>query len=347
MTRKPFFSIVIPTYNRANLLKAAIAICLKQTFVDFEIVISDNCSTDNTKDVVKSFGDKRIRYFKNKKNIGGEPNMKKVMQYARGEYLFMTGDDDFILFENTLDEIKKIIEGNKYGLIRLNLIERKFIGKGIKKSKITTEHNIKLQKKSSPEEILDFFTQIDVTHIAGLVIKNSGNISKKMINCPEIPWIRVIYDVTKLYGAYFLSNYYMVITWSQGEILTLYELRKNNRLMFEDYTDFIFTIIPKERLRRYKLRYYERYIKHQPVIKLYSSNLSLLKFDRRLLKLEPKIKNNIFFWIYLIISLATPMFLWKVARVIQHKKADRLDSLKNRDKIYNKFNALDKKYYSI
>ncbi|MDO8657120.1 MAG: glycosyltransferase family 2 protein [Candidatus Levybacteria bacterium] len=347
MIKKPLFSILIPTYNRAELLKATISICLNQSFQDFEIVISDNCSTDETEEIVKSFRDKRIKYFKNKKNIGAEPNMKKVMEHATGEYLFMMGDDDFILFENTLEEIKKIIEDTKFGFIRLNLIERKFIGKGIRKSKINIEHNIKFQKNSSPEKILDFFTQIDVTHIAGLVIKNSDNLYKKMIDCPEVPWIRVIYDVTKLYGAYFLSNHYMVITWSQGEILTLYELRKNNHLMFEDYTDFIFTIIPKERLRRYKLKYYERYIKHQPVIKLYSSNLSLLKFDRRLLELEPHLKYNILFWIYLTISLVTPMFLWRIVRVIQHKKVDRLDYLENRDKIYNKCNALNKKYYAI
>ena len=134
MTKRPFFSIVIPTYNRASFLKASIAITLQQTFKDFEIIISNNCSTDDTRKVVNSFKDKRIRYFENKKNIGGEPNMIKAFSYARGKYLFTTGDDDFILFQDTFEKIKKILDKTGYGFIRLNLIERKFIGKGIRKS---------------------------------------------------------------------------------------------------------------------------------------------------------------------------------------------------------------------
>src|SRR3989344_921968 len=101
MTKRPFFSIVIPTYNRASFLKASIAITLQQTFKDFEIIISNNCSTDDTRKVVNSFKDKRIRYFENKKNIGGEPHMIKAFSYARGKNPFTTGDDDFILFQDT------------------------------------------------------------------------------------------------------------------------------------------------------------------------------------------------------------------------------------------------------
>ena len=119
MTNPPFFSIVIPTYNRAKFLKTTLLIILKQTFQDFELIISNNCSTDETVEVVQSFKDKRIRYFENKKNIGAEMNMKKVLTYARGKYLFTVGDDDFILYKDTFDEIKKI-NGEFTGKVHLH-----------------------------------------------------------------------------------------------------------------------------------------------------------------------------------------------------------------------------------
>src|SRR5258708_9139005 len=344
MVHKPFFSIIIPTYNRAQLLKATLTITLKQSFQNFEIIVSNNCSTDETRDVVRSFSDKRIRYYENNKNIGGEPNMKKAMSYARGKYIFTMGDDDFILYEDTLGKVKKIIEDKKYDFIRLNLIERKFIGKGIRKSIITTEKDIEFKKGSSAEEILDFFHKIAVGHFAGLIIKNSSDLSNQMNNCSVIPWIKIVYPITKKKGALFLSNYYMLITWSQGEILTHYDVRKNNRLMFEDYTDFIFSVMPKDMLGSYKLRYFNQYIIHQPVIKLYSTNLNLIKFDKRLLALEPRLKYNVLFWLSLLIALMLPNFFWRMVRVLQHKNKNILDQLENKDQIYKKFAIINRNY---
>ena len=60
---KPFFSVIIPTYNSAILLKRAIQSVLDQTFKDFEIIVIDNSSEDNTESVVQSFNSKKIIFF--------------------------------------------------------------------------------------------------------------------------------------------------------------------------------------------------------------------------------------------------------------------------------------------
>ena len=173
MKKTPFFSILIPTYNRCNLLKATIEIILAQTFKDFELIISDNASTDETEKVVKSFKDKRIKYFKNKENIGAENNYKKVFSYAKGEYLFSMGDDDFILFDDSLEKVKRILDKEEFGFLRLNLIERKLIGQGLRKSIIIQEEDIKIEKNAPAGKIIEFFNKIAAGHLAGLVIKNS------------------------------------------------------------------------------------------------------------------------------------------------------------------------------
>lgn len=346
MTKKPFFSVVIPTYNREHFLKATIAITLLQTFKDFEIIISNNCSTDNTREVVKTFKDKRIRYFENKKNIGAEPNIKKAMSYARGKYIFSLGDDDFILSEDTLEKVKRIINKKNYGFIRLNLIDRKFIGKGLQKNINHVEHNMEIEKNAQPEEIINFIRTIRGDHIAGLVIKNYKGLSSEFFTFPEIPWIKVIYKNTKMYGAFYIADLYMIITWSQGVILTHYNPRKNNRFMFEEYTDFVFSIIPKKDLSDYKLRYFKKYIVQQPVIKLYSNNRNLLFFNKRLFQLEPRLKQNISFWLFFLTAFLVPKAIWKLVRVVQHKKSNKFEELKNKKKIFNKFNLLYSKYYT-
>jgi glycosyltransferase involved in cell wall biosynthesis len=67
---------------------------LAQSFGDFELVISDNASTDDTAEVVLSFGDPRIRYFRNDRNIGAPANWQNAVANALGRYCAIIGDDD-------------------------------------------------------------------------------------------------------------------------------------------------------------------------------------------------------------------------------------------------------------
>lgn len=93
----PLVTIAIPTYNRANLyLTQAIESAINQTYPNLEIIISDNCSTDDTEMVIRSFKDPRIRYFRQEKNIGGNNNFNFCLKQARGEYFLLLMDDDLI-----------------------------------------------------------------------------------------------------------------------------------------------------------------------------------------------------------------------------------------------------------
>jgi glycosyltransferase involved in cell wall biosynthesis len=97
MQTVPKISVVIPTYNYANFLGEAIQSVLDQTFTDFELIIVDNCSTDNTDEVVtKYLSDSRVSYYKNDTNLGLVGNWNKCLEYARGEYIkFLCADDKF------------------------------------------------------------------------------------------------------------------------------------------------------------------------------------------------------------------------------------------------------------
>lgn len=94
-SKKPSVSVVIPTYNRANLIGRSIRSVLNQTYADFELIVVDDCSTDNTKDVLMSFHDDRIRYVGLDRNSGTPATPTNVgIRHAVGRYIAVQDSDD-------------------------------------------------------------------------------------------------------------------------------------------------------------------------------------------------------------------------------------------------------------
>jgi glycosyltransferase involved in cell wall biosynthesis len=91
----PKVSVIIPTYNeRADFLRAAIRSVEKQTFQDFEIIIVDDGSTDETARVVHDFADPRIHYLRHGRNLGEPAARNTGMRHTSGQYLAFLDDDD-------------------------------------------------------------------------------------------------------------------------------------------------------------------------------------------------------------------------------------------------------------
>lgn len=115
----PGISVIIPTYNTAQFIVDAIESVLSQTFQDFEVVIADDGSTDNTSEVVKPFVDKypdRIRYFY-KKN-GGEGSARNYgIKRAKGNYLAFLDSDDLWYPEKLERSYKALQEQPEYGIV--------------------------------------------------------------------------------------------------------------------------------------------------------------------------------------------------------------------------------------
>ncbi len=91
---KPKVSVILPTFNRAKYLDRAISSVLSQSFYDFELIIVDDASTDNTEEIVGLFRDERIIYVKNPRNLGGAAARNVGIRIAKGEFIAFQDSDD-------------------------------------------------------------------------------------------------------------------------------------------------------------------------------------------------------------------------------------------------------------
>jgi glycosyltransferase involved in cell wall biosynthesis len=108
MEDKPFFSVIIPAYNRAHFITATIEHFLGQTYAHFELIIVDDGSTDNTEDVVKTIKDTRVYYFKKENGERGAARNFGANR-AKGDY-FNFFDSDDVAYSHHLETAKQVIQ---------------------------------------------------------------------------------------------------------------------------------------------------------------------------------------------------------------------------------------------
>lgn len=119
---KPLVTIAIPTYNRADgYLRDALNSAMNQTYENIEIVVSDNCSPDNTEDYIKGIDDPRIRYFRQKEGILPNDNFNFCLKQARGDYFSLLCDDDLLDDDFVATCIQAADYSSDIGIIRTGM----------------------------------------------------------------------------------------------------------------------------------------------------------------------------------------------------------------------------------
>lgn len=141
------YSIIVPTYNRENYISKCIDSVLNQTYDNFELIIVDDGSTDNTENIIKKYNDNRLKYFKND-NHGIAYSRNYGIDKASGDYLFFLDSDDYIE-RNLLEEVNKNIKKNDVLIFNYKEIFEK--DNRVKENKFIAFENYKL--KDHPELI--------------------------------------------------------------------------------------------------------------------------------------------------------------------------------------------------
>lgn len=185
-----FVSIIMPTYNSEKFVIKTIESVLNQTFTQFELIIIDDFSTDNTESVVRNLIDPRLRYFKLESNSGAAVARNYGIKVAKGNYLAFIDSDD-IWFEEKLEKQLKFMELNNidFSCTYYNKID---------------EDDFNLNKVVRNKSIIDYDSLLKNNCGNSTVMYNSGKIGKFYI--PDIKkrndytmWLQVIKKTTYLY----------------------------------------------------------------------------------------------------------------------------------------------------
>jgi glycosyltransferase involved in cell wall biosynthesis len=107
------FSIILPTYNREKFIPTAIESVLNQSYKHWELIIIDNASSDNTKEVVRRYSDTRIKYRKFDEFLPIHQNWERSLEFITGEYFIILGDDDYFLKDLLLIQAEELEKHNK------------------------------------------------------------------------------------------------------------------------------------------------------------------------------------------------------------------------------------------
>jgi len=153
----PLVSLLIPTYNRAKWIGQAIESALQQDYPNLEIIINDDCSTDNSDEIIRKYThDPRIRYLKNEKNLGVIDNFNKLFfELAKGEWVTLLGSDDYLIHSQFISDAVKITDSyENIALVfgKTNVINE--VTKEIKPAGTTARFDIEFRK--GEEAFLDF-----------------------------------------------------------------------------------------------------------------------------------------------------------------------------------------------
>jgi glycosyltransferase involved in cell wall biosynthesis len=155
-TKYPLISIGIPTYNRNRGIYRTLASIWAQKYPNLEIIISDNCSTDNTREVVQVIGLRHpeIKYYRQSANIGMINNFEFVLRHATGKYFMWVSDDD-ALETGVLLKYVAFLESNPYhslvsGRIKYWLDDKQGL----------TEYGFNFEQKSSSLRVLAYYSKV-------------------------------------------------------------------------------------------------------------------------------------------------------------------------------------------
>jgi len=196
MSREPLFSVVIPTRNRAHLLRYALQSALDQDFDDYEIVVSDNCSQDNTEQVVNEASGSDIRYVRPEQSLSMPDHWEFALDQARGKYVTYLCDDD-ALTPTALQRVSDEIGRQKSSLVVLGTglyYGDNWFDVELRNSLKTLSYSGEVKKCSSQDTLLQLFkcrNTFDVPRMLNsfcdreAIMRVRARVGKVFLLCPD------------------------------------------------------------------------------------------------------------------------------------------------------------------
>ena len=202
----PTVSVIIPSYNHEHFIRECIQSVLDQTYQDFEIIITDDCSTDHSVKVIESFNDLRIKLFKFQKNQGACVAANNCILHSKGKYIAMLSSDDVWYSQKLSVQVKYLDEHPEVAVVfgKVEWIDE--FGNLITNSKFPYRDTFNVKNRTRFEWLRYFFEQGNcLCHPCSLVRRTCysevGMLNPALAGLPDFDlWIRIClkYDIKVL-----------------------------------------------------------------------------------------------------------------------------------------------------
>lgn len=302
----------MPTYNGGDVLPATLKNIFLQTYKNFEIIICDDASTDNTIEVIKSFKDKRIKLHHNKKNLGYCANLNKCLRYATGEIIYLMADDD-ILSPNALLETYNAFNQSK----EIGAVTRPYFWFD---EDINTPVRAKDQLNPQKDEIVKI---TDDYHRVIAVFKTLDQLSGLAMRAKfiDMPFHRDIFpshvypfaSIFKKHPVVFLKDYILAVSIRSSQCRNLSPIYNKSPML--SWVKMFKTVFREEKfhaLRDYCIKNFVA-VNYIGLVQIrnYSTRRYLYTIREIYYLLKYRIANiiNPFFWFFALGTLITPAFI--------------------------------------
>jgi glycosyltransferase involved in cell wall biosynthesis len=212
MNSEPLISVIIPVYNAEKYLMQAIESILNQTYTNLEILIADDGSTDNSKKIIDSYSDSRIKHFHNENNLGYLKTCNKLFEFATGDFIIFQDADDWSVPERLQILVNKFEEDPELMLCGSNFSRVESDGKRIISSSKLPESTEAIVK--SINERKDRFPILGGTAMfKRSIIQNIGGYRTffDRLGCEDVDWIILITEKFKCINCSDILYYYRYI----------------------------------------------------------------------------------------------------------------------------------------
>ena len=248
------FSILLPVYNGEDVLGETVRSILSQSFTDYELIICDDASTDDTPGVVESFSDPRIRFFRNSKNLGYPGNLENCRKKASGDILYLMGQDD-ILRRGLLQETHDIFATNE----EIGAVTRPFfwfdedIGKPLRVTpQLNPQRDEVVRITDSFERVFTVFETLG--QLSGLALRRrfmDRPFHQDIFPCHIYPFASIF----KKHPIVFLRDYSVAVRISSSQTRKISSIYEKSPL--QSWVQMFESVFPEkefEDLRRYAIR---------------------------------------------------------------------------------------------
>ena len=249
VSRRPKFSILIPTYKGAGVIKETLQSIFSQSFTDYEIIVSEDCSGDNIEEVLKSYNDPRIKFFRTEKNLGYPGNLERTRQKATGEFLYLMGQDDILGKDALINTLKAFEMSEDIGAVtRPYFWFDSKIEKPVRAKKQLNPQKDEIVKMGDPlDKVICMFRTLD--QLSGLALRSSFvdiPFHSDVFPCHVYPFVSIF----KKHPVVFLSDYNIAVrigTSQTRHLSTIYE-----KSPIQSWVDMFNNIFPEDEYRCFR-----------------------------------------------------------------------------------------------